>query len=89
MIRPRSRGQAAVELLAAIPIVVVAGLLAWQLVAVLAGGLRAQERVRAEGLRATGVPGQTVVVTASARVPQLLPGVGGLRVRARAGVRVP
>jgi hypothetical protein len=85
--RPRSRGQAAVELLAAIPIVVIAGLLAWQLVAVLAGGLRAQERVREEGLRATGAPGQTVVVTASARVPQLLPGVRGLHVRARAGVR--
>ena len=89
MIRPRSRGQAAVELLAAIPIVVIAGLLAWQLVAVLAGGLRAQERVRAEGLRASGAPGRTVVVTASARVPQLLPGVRGLRVRARAGVRAP
>ncbi len=89
MSRPRSRGQAGVELLAAIPVVVIAGLLAWQLVAVLAGGLRAQERVRAEGLRATGAPGQTVVVTASARVPQLLPGVRGLRVRARAGVRAP
>jgi hypothetical protein len=87
--RHRSRGQAAVELLAAIPVVVIAGLLAWQLVAVLAGGLRAQERVRAEGLRATGAPGQTVVVTASARVPQLLPGVRGLQVRARAGIRAP
>ena len=89
MTRSRSRGQAAVELLAAIPVVVIAGLLAWQLVAVLAGGLRAQEQVRAEGLRATGVRGQTVVVTASARVPQLLPGLGGLRVRARAAVRAP
>ena len=89
MTRPRSRGQAAVELLAAIPIVVIAGLFAWQLVAVLAGGLRAQERVRADALRATGSPGQTLVVTASARVPQLLPGVSGLRVRARAGVRAP
>jgi hypothetical protein len=87
--RSRSRGQAAVELLAAIPVVIIAGLLAWQLVAVLAGGLRAQERVRAEGLRATGAPGETVVVTASAAVPQLLPGARGLRVRARAGVRVP
>ena len=89
MTRSRSRGQAAVELLAAIPVVLIAGLLAWQLVAVLAGGLRAQERVRAEGLRATGAPGRTVVVTASARVPGLLPGLGGLRVRARAAVRAP
>jgi hypothetical protein len=89
MTRSRSRGQAAVELLAAIPIVLVAGLLAWQLVAVLAAGLRAQERVRAEALRAAGASGRTVLVAASARVPELVPGVRGLRVRARAGVRAP
>jgi hypothetical protein len=78
-----------VELLAAIPILVLAGLLAWQLVAVLGAGMRAQERVRAEALRAAGAPGRTVVVTESARVPGLMPGVAGLTVRARAAVRAP
>ena len=45
----RQRGQAAVELLAAVPLVILAGLLAWQLVAVLAAGLRAEERVARRG----------------------------------------
>jgi hypothetical protein len=78
-----------VELLAAVPILVMAGLLAWQLVAVLGAGMRAQERVRAEALRATGAPGRTVLVTESARVPTVLAGVAGLTVRARAAVRAP
>ena len=83
------RGQAAVELLAAVPLMILAGLVAWQLVAVLAAGLRAEERVRAEGLRAAGPAGRLVPVAASARVPALLPGLGGLRVTARAAVRAP
>ena len=87
--RPRQAGQAAVELLAAIPILVVAGLLAWQLVGVLAAGFRAELRVRAEALEAAGAAGRTVLVSATERVPALLPGVGGLRVTARAAVRVP
>ena len=48
------RGQATVELLVVIPVLVLVGLLAWQLVAVLAAGFRAEQRVRAEGLRAAG-----------------------------------
>ena len=83
------RGQAAVELLAAVPAVVLAALLAWQLVAVLVAGMRAQERVRAEGLRATGPPGATLTVRAEARVPRVLPGLPAMRVRAEAGVRAP
>jgi hypothetical protein len=87
--RRRAGGQASVELLAALPILLLASLVAWQLVAVIAAGMRAQERVRAEALRATGAPGRTVVVSASARVPPVLPWVDGLRVRAQAGVRAP
>jgi hypothetical protein len=84
-----SRGQAAVELLAAIPLLVLVGLLAWQLVGVLAAGMRAQERVREEALRALGASGRTITVAATARVPSILPGVEGMRVRARAAVRAP
>lgn len=83
------RGQATVELLVVIPVLVLVGLLAWQLVAVLAAGFRAEQRVRAEGLRAAGASGRTVVVSVTERVPALLPGAGGLRLRARAGVRAP
>lgn len=79
------RGQAAIELLAALPIVLLAGFVAWQLVAVLAAGLHAQEELRRAGLR----PGAPAVLTATAAVPALLPGMDGLRVRARAGVRAP
>jgi hypothetical protein len=87
--RGRQRGQAAVELLAAIPVLLLAGLVAWQLVAVLAAAMRAQERVRAEALRAGGPAGRVVTVTAEARVPAVLPWADGLRVRARTGVRAP
>lgn len=89
MRRRRQRGQAAVELLVAIPALVLIGLLAWQLVAVLAAGLRAEARVRAEALRATGDAGAVHVATAAERVPAIVPGAGGLRVRARAAVRLP
>lgn len=83
------RGQAALEVLAAVPAVVLAALLAWQLVAVLAAGIRAQERVREEGLRATGPPGRTLTVRAETGVPRMLPGLPAMRVRAEAGVRAP
>lgn len=83
------RGQAAPELLAAIPIVLAAGLVAWQLVAALWAGVQAQERLRAEGLRATGESGQVVTVRARVPVPGVLPGLGGLHVEARAAVRAP
>lgn len=85
----RQRGQAAIEIVAAVPLLVLAGLLTWQLVAVLAAGMRAERDVRARAVAATGPSGGVVVVTASARVPQVLPGVRGLRVPARAGIRVP
>ncbi len=35
--------------------------------------------MRAEGLRAAGASGRTVVVSVTERVPALLPGVDGLR----------
>lgn len=87
--RAARRGQATLELLAAVPAVLLAGLLAWQLVAVLAAGMRAQEDARVAALARTGDPPGTAVVERTRPVPALLPGVGALRVRAVAAVRTP
>lgn len=87
--RARFRGQATLELLAAVPLVLVAGLLAWQLVAVLAAGMRAQEDARSAALaRRAGATG-VAVITTTVPVPAMLPGVRGVAVRARAAVRTP
>lgn len=87
--RRACRGQALVELLVAIPALVLVGLVAWQLVAVVAAGFRAEQRLRAEGLRAVGAPGRTVLVSAAEAVPAILPGADGLRLVVRAAVRAP
>lgn len=89
MTRRRVGGQAAVELIAAVPVLVAAALLAWQLVAVLGAGQEAQRRVRADAMRAAGPSGSTATTSATVAVPVVLPGVGGLRVTARAAVRTP
>jgi hypothetical protein len=86
---PAGRGQASLELLAALPLLLGAALLAWQLVAVLGAAGVAQERARARALVAVGPPGGVVTVTAEAPVPSLLPGVEGLTVHARAAIRAP
>ena len=87
MRRAGSRGQASVEVIALVPLLVLVVVLVWQLAALVRGALLAQERARAEALslRGDGV----VRVSASVRVPTLLPGVGELRVPVRAVVRAP
>ena len=85
----RARGQAALEVLAALPLVLAAALLGWQLVAVLRAGEAAQEAARARALGASGPRGTTLRVGARVPVPALLPGLGGLSVPARAAVRAP
>lgn len=87
--RRGGRGQASVELIAMVPLVLLAGLLAWQLVAVLVAGLQAQEQVRARALRAGPGAQATRTETVTVAVPRVLPGVGGLRITARAAVRTP
>ncbi len=67
MRRRGERGQASIELLAMVPLVILAALLAWQLTAVLAAGLEAQERVRARALRVEGGAATIRVVTVSVR----------------------
>jgi hypothetical protein len=86
--RRRQRGQAALEILAGLPLLLAAGLLAWQLVAVLGAAQEATERARSAALRGTG-RGPTLGFEREVRVPSFLPGTAGLRVRARSAVRAP
>lgn len=87
--RSRARGQASIELIAFIPVLVLAGLLGWQLMAVIATGLRVQEEVRVQALTAAVAGGRTMILSATVPVPVVLPGVTGLRMSARAAVRTP
>jgi hypothetical protein len=87
-VRRRAAGQAAVELLAALPIVLAAGLVAWLLVGVLWAGIRAEEDIRRQALEARPGAGW-VTVTSRAPVPPLAPSLAGLEVRARGAVRAP
>lgn len=84
----RAAGQAAVELVALVPVLLAVGLLAWQLVAVIGAGLRAEEQARQRGLRAAG-GGGVATIAVSEPVPSLVPGARGLRIGARASVRTP
>ena len=86
--RRRAGGQAAVELLAAVPIVLAAGFVAWLLIAVLWAGMRAEEDLLRQALEARPGAGW-VTVTSSAPVPPLAPSLAGLEVRARGAVRAP
>ena len=90
MRRRAARGQAVIEVLALAPVIIIAGLLAWQLVAVIATGLRAQAEVRVRAVEAVGhVAGDHIVVSVRIRVPAVLPGLEGMGVPARVGVRTP
>lgn len=80
--RPRHRGQASLELLAAVPLLLVALLVGWQLVALVRASMLAQEDARARVLR---MPGSGLVSAHAERhVHGVLPGLGTLRVRATA-----
>lgn len=87
MRRGGCRGQASVEAIALVPVMLAVVLLGWQLAVLVRGSLIAQERVRALALPAHG--DGTIRVTASVRVPTLLPGVGELRIPLRAVVLAP
>ena len=87
MRRRASRGQASVELIALVPVLVGIVVVVWQLAVVVRGALIAQDRVR-EAALAPGAYG-TVRVNGAVQVPTLLPGVGGLTVPFRGVVRAP
>ena len=82
-----SRGQASVELIALVPVLVAVVVLVWQLAVVVRGALVAQDRVR-EAALGSGAHG-IVRVTGAVRVPTLLPGLVGLTVPFRGVVRAP
>lgn len=85
----RRDGQAAVELLAAVPVLVVAAFLAWQVAAAGWAAVRAEEAVRAAGLHASESGGTAHLVTVTSRVAVPGPLASGLHASARAVVRVP
>ncbi|HJZ60636.1 MAG TPA: hypothetical protein VKD47_00635 [Miltoncostaeaceae bacterium] len=74
MRRRSQAGQASVELVGAIPILVLAVLVVLQLAAIVRGALTAQERARAAVVSGDGR------APAPVEVRSVLPGVGGLRV---------
>ena len=80
-------GQAAVELLAALPVLLLAALMAWQLAVVGRAAVEAEEQLRRQGLRASGPAGSTVPLQVAVPVPGPL--AAGVRVRAVGAVRLP
>lgn len=86
----RERGQAALEVVALLPLLVALALLAVQVASVLGAASQAQDRARAKAMQVTGRPGSLVAVEGSARPPALTAlGARGDAVRVRVAVRVP
>lgn len=85
------RGQASLELLALLPIIVGAALVAVQVAGMLAASSAAQDRARERAMQATGRAGTVLTVTGTARAPRLpgLPGAAPDGVRVVASVRAP
>lgn len=84
MRRLGSAGQATVEAIAAIPVVVAVVLGAWQLAAVVRGAILVQERLAAEARAERGTGTRTL--TAAVAVPSLVPGVRRITIRVRGAV---
>lgn len=87
--RRRRPGQAALELLAAVPLLVLAALVAWQLAAVVGAGMSAEHAARERALGAARGAGAMTTVSAEVEVPGVVPGVRGFTIGARAVVRAP
>lgn len=83
----RSGGQAALEVLACVPVVLAAALVAWQLTALLWAAVRAEEAVRRAALDASAGAATPVTVTGTMPVPGPLG--RGLVVTVRARVWAP
>ena len=81
--RRRCDGQASVEAIALVPVIVCAVVVVWQLVVLTVAALQAHEQVRARAVTGSGR------VVADASAPALLPVLGRLRLRATAEVYGP
>lgn len=84
----RAGGQASVEVVALLPLLVLVALLGWQLAALAQAGVRADGAARERALAAHGA-GRIATVTVDEPVARFLPGLPALRVPARLGVRTP
>lgn len=84
------RGQASLEVLALVPILVLLALGAFAVASALAAASAAQDDARRRAMGATGGPGVTAVVTGVATMPAV-PGIGWRPspVRVRAAVVLP
>ncbi len=69
MTRARQAGQGTLELLVAIPALMLVVALGWQVIAVAWTAVRAEEAARRAGLAAGGAPGRVVTVTRTTTVP--------------------
>lgn len=90
--RPRrgGRGQASIEVLALLPILVIAALVAVQAVAMLAAASAAQDDARRRAGATRAGDGGVVTVTGTARPPRVIPvGPRPDVMTVRAGVRAP
>jgi hypothetical protein len=87
MNRRRSGGQATLEVVGAIPIVVVAMLVVWQLAAFVRGAMLVRDDARTKALGAAGAG--VVTVVAERRVGSVIPGIGPFRIRVHATTVAP
>lgn len=85
--RRRDSGQASLEVVATIPLVVLALAVVWQVCAVARAGILVREDARAAAIRATG--SGLVVVRRERLVGSVIPGVPRIRVRASATTIAP
>jgi uncharacterized protein (UPF0333 family) len=86
----QQRGQASIEVLALVPVMVLLLIVAVQVMAMLAGASAAQDDARVRAMGVHGAAGTTTVVTGAAVVP-VIPVLGWHVVAPvmRAGVRLP
>ena len=87
MRRRGCEGQASVEALALVPVLVGAVVLVWQLAVIGVAALQVHEQVRVRAVSAA--PTGSGRVSADVTAPALLPGLGRLRLRAGAEIYVP
>ncbi|MEI7521293.1 MAG: hypothetical protein WCK40_08100 [Thermoleophilia bacterium] len=90
MSRRREKGQASIEVLSLVPVLVLLAIAAVQVATMLAAASAAQDDARQRAVAATGPSGAIVTVTGAARMP-VMPVLGRRfdPATARAGIRLP
>jgi len=90
MSRRREKGQASIEVLSLVPVLVLLAIAAVQVATMLAAASAAQDDARQRAVAATGPSGAMVTVVGTARMPAM-PALGRRfdPATARAGIRLP